>query len=227
MKKRIGLVVFLCGLLCSLWIWGRDHEPDVEANAGAWHKLRVVIDPGHGGFDPGKVGAGETYEKDLNLQIALHLKAFLECQDVEVVLTRQTDEALGNTKKEDMYERLKRIQDSKSDICVIIHQNSYSQKSVHGLQLFYPKNQEEGLLAAKQIQESVEKRLQPDKLRPIKSDATYYLLKGTTIPTILIECGFLSNENDLGQLTDETYQKRLAWSVCRGILQWQAEDRGE
>jgi len=218
--KRNGLMIaFLLSLLAALYGWQSRQQGAVETSALVIPVYSVVIDPGHGGFDPGKV-AGDIYEKDVNLTIALYLKTFLEQQDVQVVLTRQTDQALGNTKNEDMQRRLKAITDSKSDICVIIHQNSFSDTSVHGMQLFYAKQEESGLEAAGRMLESACKRLELTKLRPIKADDTVYLTKHATMPTVLVECGFLSNQEDLSNLTKEGYQKRLAWSLSVGIMQW-------
>lgn len=198
-----------------------------EANAGVISGLHVLIDPGHGGFDPGKVGDGKVYEKDVNLQIALYLKQFLESQDVSTEMTRDTDTALGTTKKEDMKNRLEKMNGENYDICVMIHQNSFRDPSVYGMQFFYTKGCQEGLEAAKQILSCAANKLEMQKIRPIKGEDSYYLLKHATVPTVLVECGFLTNPEELSKLCDEYYQKRLAWSLCMGILQWQSAQQKE
>ena len=105
-------------------------------------KLLVVIDAGHGGDDPGKVGINGVYEKDLNLQIAGLVKLFLEANDVEVVMTRDSDQGLhdadaSNKKVQDMKRRIALIDEAEPALTVSIHQNSYPEEYVHGAQVFY------------------------------------------------------------------------------------------
>lgn len=185
----------------------------------------VVIDAGHGGMDPGKIGIHQELEKNINLQIAKKVQQYLEQEDIQVVMTRETDEGLyqesdHNKKIVDMKKRLEVIEESKPDLAISIHQNSYSSEEVTGMQVFYYKDSLEGKHAADMMQKQLIETLQPQKRREAKDNKTYYLLKKTTVPLMIIECGFLSNAKESKMLSDEVYQKRLAWAIHLGILKY-------
>ena len=185
----------------------------------------VVIDAGHGGRDPGKVGYGEILEKDINLQIAERIKGYLEANDVRVVMTRQEDVMLetgdGSSKKtQDMRARVNLIEENAPQVVVSIHQNSYPAQSVHGAQVFYYTGSSEGSCLAELLQKSMLIYVDPENTRQIKGDDTYYLLKHISVPTVIVECGFLSNPEEAQKLADEEYQDRMAWAIHLGILQY-------
>ena len=143
----------------------------------------VVIDAGHGGNDPGKVGIDGQLEKDINLKIAERLKAYLEASDVKVVLTRDSDQGLyssgdSHKKMADMRRRCEVIDEANPDLVVSIHQNSYPDPSVFGTQVFYYTHSREGENAAKVVQEALQK-VELQKNREIKANDTYYMLKKT------------------------------------------------
>lgn len=109
----------------------------------------VVLDAGHGGFDPGKIGVDGSLEKEINLQIAKRLKAYLEVEGVEVCMTREDDRGLyaerdSSKKMADMKNRCKKITEADPDLVVSIHQNSYHQEPISGGQVFYYKTSERG-----------------------------------------------------------------------------------
>lgn len=185
----------------------------------------VVIDAGHGGRDPGKVGYGEILEKDINLQIAERVKLYLEANDIRVVMTRQEDVMLetgdGSSKKnQDMKARVKLIEENAPEVVVSIHQNSYPAESVHGAQVFYYTGSSEGSRLADLLQNSMLVYADPQNTRQIKGDDTYYLLKHINVPTVIVECGFLSNPEEARKLASEEYQDRMAWAIHLGILQY-------
>ncbi|MBQ8591309.1 MAG: N-acetylmuramoyl-L-alanine amidase [Lachnospiraceae bacterium] len=186
---------------------------------------RVVIDAGHGGNDPGKVGINGALEKEINLAIAKQLQIFLEANDVEVIMTREEDAGLytegeRNKKVQDMKKRIEIIENEKPDIVVSIHQNSYHQESVHGAQVFYYDGSTEGEALAKIMQTQLVKGLDPDNHRQEKANDSYYLLKKTSSPIIIVECGFLSNNQESALLATEEYQEKVAWEIHLGILQY-------
>lgn len=187
-------------------------------------KFTVVIDPGHGGNDPGKVGVTGTLEKNINLKIALHLKEMLEAQDLQVIMTRDTDKDLATTstnlKVSDMKERISLIQKSSADIVVSIHQNSYSSPEIYGAQCFYYTNSPEGEQLASILQNQIIASTNQTKIREIKDNNNYYLLKHSTPPTVIVECGFLSNPEEENLLLTEEYQRKMAWAIHLGILQY-------
>jgi len=185
----------------------------------------IVIDPGHGGFDPGKVGINGKDEKDINLSIALKLQAYLEQSGAYVVITRNTDEGLnekGDTKKKssDMRRRKELINSSEGDILVSIHQNSFSQSKYKGAQVFYHGHSIEGERLAKIIQNQLKEFVDPTNKREAKANTDYYVLKTTEVPAVIVECGFLTNPEEESNLNNETYQEKIAWAIYVGIVDY-------
>jgi len=186
-------------------------------------KRIVVIDAGHGGYDPGKIGVNNALEKDINLQIAEKVKGKLEENEIEVVMTREED-IMAETKLTDMQKRVNLINKTKPLIAVSIHQNSYSNSSVKGAQVFYYKGSEDGKAAATLMQGELGK-MNGENVREIKENNNFYMLKKTKVPTIIVECGFLSNAQEAEKLVSEEYQNALAAAICSGIIRWIEETR--
>ena len=185
----------------------------------------VVIDAGHGGFDSGKVGIDGTLEKDVNLEIAKKLKQFLESSDVQVIMTRTEDLGLyednsPNKKRQDMEQRALLMNAVDANCIVSIHQNSYTEESIDGAQVFFYTSSKDGKTLASLIQKSLIQRADPSNHRKEKSNDSYYLLKQASTPIVIVECGFLSNEKESKKLVDDTYQQKLAWAIHIGILQY-------
>ena len=178
----------------------------------------VVIDAGHGGHDPGKVGVNDALEKDINLQIAEKVKKLLEKNNIEVVMTRE-DDVMEDTKLEDMKKRVALINKTKPAITVSIHQNSYSDQSVKGAQVFYYVNSDVSQEAASLMQEELRK-VDTSNTRQIKSNSDFYMLIKTEVPTIIVECGFLSNPGEAEKLITDEYQEEMAQAICDGIITW-------
>lgn len=188
----------------------------------------VVIDAGHGGIDPGKVGVNQVLEKDINLIIAKKVKRYLEFSDVEVIMTREGEEGLyrpedSNKKVQDMKNRVALIDSSGADLAVSIHQNSYSEEYVKGAQVFYYATSLQGKTMAEVMQRTLAETLDKENHREAKANDSYYLLKKTQTPIIIAECGFLSNSEEAHLLTQEEYQDRVAWAIHLGILRYVAE----
>lgn len=185
----------------------------------------VVIDSGHGGNDPGKIGVDGSLEKDINLRIAMQLKAYLEASDVEVVMTREDDRGLykssdSHKKMADMENRCAKIEEAKPDIVVSIHQNSYHEEPISGGQVFYYKDSENGKRLAEILQKRFDFVLGEKNTRLAKPNGNYYLLLHVRQPIVIVECGFLSNWKEAAALNSEEYQNRLAWTIHMGIMQY-------
>lgn len=178
----------------------------------------VVIDAGHGGTDAGKTGANGEEEKNINLKISEKIKKLLNDNEIPVRMTRESDERLAESQREDLKARTD-IMNSGALLAVSIHQNSYHDPSVWGGQVFYHTESEEGRKAAEMIQSELNS-LSPDHEKKIKSNDTYYILKNTEIPVVIVECGFLSNYAEAEKLADDSYQSVVAGTVVRGILQY-------
>jgi N-acetylmuramoyl-L-alanine amidase len=182
-------------------------------------KKVILIDPGHGGWDPGMV-EDTTLEKDVNLQIAQKLQGFLEQAGSYVLMTRVTDEALGDRKTFDLKTRGSLANHSKADLLVSIHQNSFPQAKISGAQVFYHGQSEPSRLLAEAVQAEIKNFVDPGNHRAAKPDQQYYILKETAIPSIIVECGFLSNPTEKASLTSDEYQDRVAWAIYKGIVEY-------
>jgi N-acetylmuramoyl-L-alanine amidase len=196
----------------------------VNAKAGK-EKPVVVIDAGHGGNDPGKIGIDGTLEKDINLQIANRLKKYLEASDVKVILTREDDNGLysekdSRKKMADMSKRCEIINDVSPALTVSIHQNSYHQEDVFGGQVFYYKRSDKGKELAEILQSRFDYVLGEKNTRLAKPNDNYYLLLHVKTPIVIVECGFLTNWKESALLNSPDYQDRLAWTIHMGVMEY-------
>lgn len=190
----------------------------------------IVLDPGHGGFDPGKVGINDVPEKEVNLEVAKLVRDFLEASGVKVVMTREEDIALcgdeqDNRKVRDLKQRISIIEEAVPCAAVSIHQNSYPQESVHGAQVFYYVNSVEGKKLAENLQSRLSQEVDPENKRQVKDNNSYYLLKKTKVPLVIVECGFLSNWEEAEKLCTAEYREEVAWAVYLGIMDY-LEEKG-
>lgn len=226
MQKKIGIVLLMAALfgvvavsqMTGEKILDRVEQRKSIPTTGKANEKVVVIDSGHGGNDPGKIGINSALEKDINLQIAQKIQKLLEEQGVKVVMTREDESSLRESKTEDLKARVELINQTKPSLVVSIHQNSYSDESIHGAQVFYYTHSKEGENAAKVLQEAL-RQIEPENHRQAKANDTYYLLKKTEVPMVIVECGFLSNRKEAEQLCSEEYQIQVAQAVVDGILE--------
>lgn len=186
-------------------------------------KMVVAIDPGHGGFDPGKVGIMNSLEKDINLAISLKVRKRLEKEGISVIMTRLTDEAIccpedRNKKITDMRNRVDIINSGNATLAVSIHQNSFTSGSSRGAQVFFYTGSKEGEQLAKEIQNSIKEVLKDGNKRVEKANSDYYLLRKVTCPIVIVECGFLSNPEEEMLLQEEDYQEKIAEGIYKGIV---------
>lgn len=181
----------------------------------------IVIDSGHGGSDPGKT-KGDVLEKDVNLAIALKLEKTLKQLGFNTIMTRTQDEGLyvstdANKKRADLKKRCDIANSSGADMMISIHQNSFESSNVSGAQVFYYTYSAKGKQLAGILQQSMKDNLDTSNKRVEKQDKTYYLLVHSKIPTVIVECGFLTNQTELKLLLDEEYQQRIVDSIIVGI----------
>lgn len=214
-------------ILLAAGVLGRQGAKLVSAAKSESERKRycVVIDVGHGGIDSGKVSKDGILEKDVNLAIAKKLKTLLEKEDVTVTLTRDSDcglyqEGDSNKKVADLQNRCALIEKVKPDCTVSIHQNSFSSPDVKGAQVFYYGQSAEGETLAKLVQSSLIERADSENHRQVKANESYYLLKRTVSPTVIVECGFLSNPQEAALLVSEDYQNRLVWAIHMGVMEF-------
>ncbi len=189
----------------------------------------IIIDAGHGGVDGGAVSADGTTEKDLNLDIALKMNDYLQNLGYKTILTRSDDVSIHDSdagtirqkKVSDLHNRLDIINSTPDSIFVSVHQNYYTQSKYSGTQVFYSVNNPDSEKLAQSIQTSVVTLLQPDNNRQIKqSGSSIFLLHNATAPSVLVECGFLSNAQETEKLKNEAYRMQMAQAVCKGIINY-------
>lgn len=222
MKKYV--FIYSCFLLFLIAVFPFCHKLSKQVVALHRNKTTIVIDVGHGGSDPGKVGIQGIKEKDVNLAIARYLKDYLIAEDYTVYMTRETDqglydESVSNKKKSDLSNRIQFLQKKNASCMISIHQNSYPDTIQHGAQTFYYKGREEDKNFAQYVQDSL-LAFDPSNTRQIKSNTSYYILKNAQVPSILIECGFLSNPEETANLTDPNYQKQIAYAIAIGTCRY-------
>ena len=187
------------------------------------NKLTVVIDAGHGGIDGGASGISTgVRESDINLLISKELKKLFEKAGVSVIMTRNNDDGLYGTtdkgfKLRDLNERVKIINNSNANLLISIHLNTYVSPVRRGAQVFYEKGDEQSKIFAKRVQSRINgMRLSPRLYDALSGD--YYLLNQTKIPSIIVECGFLSNPDDEKLLISQEYRESIAMAIFNGSM---------
>lgn len=231
MKKRMGFsnimpvitagVLIVSGVIALMTVRDVSQKFIQKSTSGN----TVVIDAGHGGIDPGKVGINGAYEKDINLAVAKELEKILKDKKCDVIMTRTSDEGLYNAadtnkKMSDMRERVRRMNDASPDIIISIHQNSFTSQNSKGAQVFYKSLSENGKKCAELVQNKMIERLGKDNRRQAKANSDYYILKKSEKPAIIVECGFLSNSDEAALLIDSEYQKKVAGAIAEGVLEY-------
>lgn len=236
MEKYRNLLYLVLVIICFLFLSPQNISrlnelTEAKEAVNEEEKQLIVIDPGHGGFDPGKVGVNDVLEKDINLSIAFRLKTVLEENGFEVLLTRTQDQGLygtneSNKKSADMKARVKVINEARPVLAISIHQNSFPQADCKGAQVFYHVQSEDGEKLAEHIQEQIKLVINDGNHRVAKSNDSYYMLKKTECPIVIVECGFLSNPTEAELLLEESYQQKMAYGILEGIKQYLSENDG-
>ena len=231
MKKGFmaWIMVVAIGFLSAFWVCVRALR-DTSVKVTTEDGMRVVVDAGHGGIDGGVVGrVTKTKESDLNLLLAFALQTELQEMGFEVTLTRKTEAGLYGTtargfKKRDMERRKEIIEQTRPDFILSLHQNFYPSSSSRGAQVFYAPNSEEGEKLALQTQARLNGLYETAGARGRKAaQGDFFMLHCWDCPSILVECGFLSNAEDERLLCMETWRKKLAKSLAAGLVAYLSE----
>ncbi len=230
-------LLFLALLLgvCALLIFFRGSVSAPAQNMedpGNRLPFTVVLDAGHGGEDGGAIAKNGTCEKDVNLALAMRTAEILRASGVNVILTRETDILLydrtadyhGRKKVLDLEARRKIAESTPNCLFVSIHCNAYPQEQYRGLQVWYSPNSDLSKPLADEIQALVKNHLQPQNDRKTKAaTSSIYLLHHLTCPSVLVECGFLSNAEEAALLGNEEYLQQLAFLLSVAILETNAK----
>lgn len=230
-KKSIIAIItaFLIILSAMLYLTFMANFSAAEASSMPITQKTVIVDAGHGGDDGGAIGIDGTVEKDINLDIALKLEKILKFYGFNVIMTRTQDvmtcddglDSLRKRKISDIHNRFELMRKNPDAIFISVHQNKFEDSSQHGTQVFYSGNDERSKELAEAIQNSVTLTLQRKNDRVVKkSGSGIYLLYHAKIPAVLVECGFISNSDEVKKLKDESYRMKLAILIADGLLKY-------
>ena len=224
-KRVAGIIILLLGVfaICCIPLSKTDAEEPVYT---------VILDPGHGGEDGGAVADDGTVEKDLNLLLALSLKEKLKKENVNVIMTREadddTDGMLGFHKRQDLESRADLGNGSGASVYVSIHINASQSRTDQGFQVLYGSGNERGESFAATVTRSVRDANICTRIRTVKRvPDTLYIFRTVKIPSILVECGFISNASDLRLLKDEAFRENLTTALCEGIVAYLSGSNSE
>lgn len=190
----------------------------------------IVLDAGHGGKDSGTMAADGTLEKDINLGIVLNLYDFLRFAGINAVTIRNNDSECyppkSDKNRSDLYNRLDFVNNIDNSILVSIHPNHFEDASEWGMQVWYTANEESSKILADNILDISKSFLQPENQRVNKpSDNSYYILYQASVPSVMVECGFMSNPEENNKLKNDKYQKQLSYTILMGINKYLTEEK--
>lgn len=228
-RKRIYFISFFVCFSILIYVImyniGLKNEY-IETNATPITNKTIVIDAGHGLPDSGASSFNGTTEQAINLSIALKLQKIIEQSGAKVILTRSDENGIYSTdssnirnkKVSDIKNRVEIGNNSEADIFVSIHLNKFSGSSEYkGWQTFYQKENENSILLATKIQENLNKNIEQDNNRKVMPLTNVYIMDNIKIPTVIVECGFLSNPEETENLKKDEYQNKLVWGIYLGI----------
>lgn len=234
MKIGIKIVIaiitaFLIILSAMLYLTFMANSSAAETSSNPFMRKTIIVDAGHGGDDGGAIGIDGTVEKDINLDIALKLEKILKFYGFNVIMTRTEDvmtcddglDSLRKRKVSDIHNRFDLMRKNPDAVFISVHQNKFEDTSQHGTQVFYSGNNEKSKVLAEAIQTSITSAVQPENVRVVKkSGSGIYLLYHAEIPAVLVECGFISNPDEVKKLKDESYRMKLAILIADGLLKY-------
>lgn len=227
--KKNNIILFILLFLLSIALYSLNFGTDNSTLVNTLKSSQriIMLDPGHGGEDPGAVSDyNGLKEKDINLSIALELKQLLEQDNYKVVMTREEDKLVYNPetrniiqkRKEDLLRRKKMMDEYGANIVVSIHLNKFPQTQYFGAQTFFPPNSPESQKLADSIQMSVREEVDPNNKREaLLKKEPIIILKNNKTTTAIVECGFLSNPEEEQKLGSKEYQSKMAAAIKSGI----------
>jgi N-acetylmuramoyl-L-alanine amidase len=226
--------VILCLILILPLLWNLNDGLNVLATPTQMDGIRIIlIDPGHGGVDGGAISKRGTVEKHINLNISLKIREKLENLGYQVTMTREEDKGLYSEsrnvykmKEEDLNNRCNMKRNSNCDLFISIHQNYFVDSSCYGPQVWYSKNEESSTFAHI-IHKNFKNDLGHDERVEKEANNNYKILRCyTNIPSVIVECGFLTNPKEEGMLKTEAYQDKIASSLVKSIIEYYDSIKG-
>lgn len=233
-KKLLGLAVILSSVLFLALIYIANQEDAFLTVSDAENVPLLIIDAGHGGEDGGAIAIDGTYEKDINLQIALQLQSICSLFGMDTIMIRTSDADLADhtlptirkRKVSDINARMQIINNNPHSVYIGVHQNQYEDESVKGLQVFYSDNTDVSKKIAESVQRYTLSALQADNNRKVKAAGKdIYLLYHAQVPAIMVECGFISNQEECKLLKDLTYGTKISLCIAGGLIRYYNTER--
>ncbi len=228
MKKYFNIIILSVSLIILVYpvVFIQHIKTDTVSSYHSINQPTIIIDAGHGGEDGGAVSVTGTLEKNINLSIAKKLESLLKANGFNTKLTRTSDNIVSddeNIKKHnELQNRVDIFNSSVNNIVVSIHQNKFTQEQYCGTQIFYSKNNTKSELLAEKIQNSVVSLIQNENKRECKkAGSEIFILNNSNVPTVLVECGFLSNDSEAKLLDTDEYQNKIAYCIFLGIQEFE------
>ncbi|MFA5881569.1 MAG: N-acetylmuramoyl-L-alanine amidase CwlD [Eubacteriales bacterium] len=225
-KYYFGVLIFTTALVLAGINSVLAVNRAVPATSWAVANRVFVIDPGHGGIDPGAVGYQGLREKDIVLQVSQRLRKLLNQAGSKVIMTRESDIDLSSPetggpsarKVEDLSKRVELANNNGADLFLSIHVNAFPSSRWRGAQIFYQRNENESKKLAEAIQSELT-RIMGNTTRAAKA-ADYFTTRNTKIAAVIIEIGFISNPAEAELLKDPAYQRKLAYAIYSGLVKY-------
>lgn len=222
-------IIYVCAFICfsaivySIIYYNKNVA--VKVNALPITNKTIVIDAGHGLPDEGAVGFNGTTEQEINLKVALKLQQLIEQSGAKVLLTRSDEngiysldsQSIRSKKVSDIKNRVEIGNNNNADLFISIHLNKYPSSIYRGWQTFYKKDNDDSRMLSQLIQEDLGKNIEFTNDRVPLPITGIYIMDHVNIPTVIVECGFLSNPQEAEMLKGESYQNKLAWGIYTGI----------
>lgn len=234
--KKIGIVIFFLLILTAV-VMGilLKSVPSVSQNVTIDQSSVIVIDAGHGGADGGALSVTGICEKEYNLTIAKKLEVLFADAGIKTVMTRTGDDidleypdeqTPLERKRNDLKFRKNMPKEKNADLLISIHMNKFGSASIKGAQTFYDKTFPASEEIARLIQNEFVRVLDPNnKRKEKKAESSIYLMKNPNVPSVLVECGFLSNPEEEANLRDEAYQEKVAICIYSGVMKYLEGER--
>lgn len=189
-------------------------------------KYLIVVDAGHGAPDGGAVSESGIEEANINLDVALKLRDSLEAMGYDVIMTRESEENIADVDKQgtiremkvsDINNRIKIVNNSEADMLISIHMNKFTSEKYYGWQTFYKQNSEDSKMLAEKIQLGISNNIDRENTRTALSIKDVKLIEKSQIPSVIVECGFLSNYEDLRLLQTDEYKEQIVSGIIEGV----------
>ncbi len=228
MKESIISIVLAAVLILTIITFDRTRNASSKTLTACYSPV-IIIDAGHGGEDGGAVANDNTAEKDINLSVSLKINDILSLFGFKTCMIRETDKLIYDVsattmrqkKNSDLHNRHKMMDEYENCLYLSIHQNKFEDSRIWGAQTFYSPNDEQSPILAEFIQSEIISLIQPDNTRVIKKTGTsVFVIYNATKPAVMVECGFISNPQELKKLKDDKYQNEMSFAISNGVINY-------